>query len=150
MAFTDEVSQFAQDNIQMEFKESLRENKIKSFLYYIFFLFEEEKRDVDAIVNCFSSDGFEILYPWGSSNSKEELVKWVSNIDEKSEYAHHIQNIEIRFIDNQKSEVKVDLTYQTLNIDKELKNIKLHYKFELIETKERYPKIKKYATIIVK
>lgn len=150
MTFTDKVSQFAQDDIQIEFRESLRENNIKSFLYHIFFLFEEEKRDLDAIVNCFAEDGFEILYPWGSSDSKEDLIKWVSNIDEKSEYAHHIQDIQIKLIDNQKSEVKLNVIYQTLNEKKELKNIKLHYNFELVEKEEKYIKIKKYSTVVIK
>lgn len=118
-------------------------------VYYSFCLFEAPKKDVDAIVKCYAQE-FEVTYPWGGCKTNEQLVKWISGISDKSNYAHHVKNISISNIQNSEVECKVDVTYQTVNDIGEFRSMELHYEFTLQNNENGFPRISKSITTLIK
>ncbi len=147
--FLNKINRFAAASSDEEYMDSYIENRIKSFVYYSFFLFEAQERDIDAIINTYA-DEFEVSYPWGGCKTREQLVKWVSNIPVKGRYAHHVKDLKI--IKNTNKEViecQAEVTYQTLNEQGEFKSMNLHYDFVILY-QGGIPKISKSITTISK
>ena len=116
-----------------EYKPSYQINKAKATIHYFFSNFEKNPRMPKGVIAMLANDGFELIYPWGEYNTEKEVEDWIQEIPHDFHDSHHIQDIKVEIIDDERVKASADVKWENLGPDNKHDKDHFLYEFELID-----------------